>query len=297
MVKFYYIIFNLLVLSSIIYTSVNTFYMVVNDEVKQLIPSQTVKTSKAENIRQVSQPLRSYRAVTDRSLFGIPEKPKVEEVEEVPEEPEVPLELSALKLQLLGTIIDSQGSNYAVIKNLSKKKQHLYEEGEAIQNVNDVLVKKISRREVVITNKGTDEILTMNELTPQAPASRPVRRAAKSFSTSPVMKSGQARTIVLPQEDVDAALNDLNSLLSQARILPHFTNGKSDGLALSGVKSGSIFSQMGLRSGDILQGINGETIKTPEDVFSMYQGLKTGSDISVIIKRGGQPRTINYQFK
>ena len=41
---------------------------------------------------------------------------------------------------------------------------------------------------------------------------------------------------------MEDAVKDINALIKQAKIQPHFTNGKSDGMILSGIKRGSIFS-------------------------------------------------------
>ena len=41
---------------------------------------------------------------------------------------------------------------------------------------------------------------------------------------------------------MEDAVKDINALMKQAKIQPHFTNGKSDGMILSGIKRGSIFS-------------------------------------------------------
>jgi S1-C subfamily serine protease len=54
---------------------------------------------------------------------------------------------------------------------------------------------------------------------------------------------------------------------------------------------------MGLKSGDIVKGVNGNPIETPDDVLSLYEGLKTGSQISLQITRNGEPQTINYRIQ
>jgi general secretion pathway protein C len=89
----------------------------------------------------------------------------------------------------------------------------------------------------------------------------------------------------------------MNELLSQVRIRPHFRDGQPDGLALTRIKSQSIFARMGLRSGDIVKGVNGNPIETPDDVLSLYEGLKSGSQISLEITRNGEPQTINYRIQ
>lgn len=66
---------------------------------------------------------------------------------------------------------------------------------------------------------------------------------------------------------------------------------------LNTIKPGSIFSKLGLRSGDIVQGINGSTIKSPDDILAFYEKLKSGFQVQLEIDRRGQGRTLDYRFR
>jgi general secretion pathway protein C len=54
---------------------------------------------------------------------------------------------------------------------------------------------------------------------------------------------------------------------------------------------------MGLRNGDIVQGLNGRNIQTPDDVMEMYERLKSGSRLAVQVMRDGEEKIINYQIR
>ena len=55
--------------------------------------------------------------------------------------------------------------------------------------------------------------------------------------------------------------------------------------------------RMGLRNGDIITGVNGNDIQTVEDVMGFYESLKTAERLSLQMKRGGRPRTIEYTVR
>ena len=112
----------------------------------------------------------------------------------------------------------------------------------------------------------------------------------------PSALTGAERNIAMNRSEVNDSLKDLNGLMSQASIQPHNTDGQADGLAILGIKAGSIFRKMGLRNGDIVKSVNNEAIKSPEDLINMYNDLKTAPDVSVQILRRGQERTLNYNF-
>ena len=89
-------------------------------------------------------------------------------------------------------------------------------------------------------------------------------------------------------------MKDVNALLSKVRIRPHFKNGKADGLAVYQIQKDSIFSNLGLRDGDIVQGVDDTAIQSPDDIISVYRKLESGSQLSIKINRRGQEKTLNY---
>lgn len=71
----------------------------------------------------------------------------------------------------------------------------------------------------------------------------------------------------------------------------------SKGFMFKSVKPGSLFSQMGIRPGDILLSINNESLNSPEDAFRILGTLRNSSSFSVKILRNNQPLTINYRVE
>ena len=52
----------------------------------------------------------------------------------------------------------------------------------------------------------------------------------------------------------------MDKLLRQARAVPHRQNGKTVGFKVVGNRSNSLFRSLGLRSGDVLTSVNGESL-------------------------------------
>jgi general secretion pathway protein C len=114
-------------------------------------------------------------------------------------------------------------------------------------------------------------------------------------ATTPVTAATE-RNIAIKRADLEQSLANLNDLISQASIQPHYTNSEADGLTVTGIKAGSIFRKMGLRNGDIVKGVNDNEIKSTEDLISMYNNLKSDSNVSLQILRRGQETSLNYSF-
>ena len=140
---------------------------------------------------------------------------------------------------------------------------------------------------MVLRVNDKDEILTMKE--------EPASSGEPAYPKGP--SAEKESTVVVKRSEVDESLKDVHQLLSQVRIRPHFTDGVADGLSVSNIKPGSIFARMGLQNGDIVQGLDGRNIQTPDDVMEVYQRLKSGSRVSVQVMRDEEEKIINYQIR
>ncbi len=280
MTKLFYTILNIVAVSLVVYIGVDTFYRVVSSELKGVNTKEIVMEQLPNAEESKRSPLSSFQVITGRNLFGSLDKAS----EDVNEEEIEELELTSLKIALLGTVTGSEQNAFAVIEETDKRKQGLYKIGDSVQNAT---VKKILREKVVLRVGTKDEILTMEE----SAASRRDKRRRPSKSTE------RGSTITVSRKDIQNSLKDINNLMSQVRIRPHFKDGKSDGLSVSRIKGGSIFSKLGLRNGDIVQKINGEPINSPDEVLMLYEKLKSGSRVSLEVTRKGEPKTMNYRFR
>ena len=280
MTKLFYTILNIVALSLVVYIGVDTFYRVVSSELKGVNTKEIVMEQLPNAEESKRSPLSSFKVITERNLFGSLDKASKDVNEEEIEE----LELTSLKIALLGTVTGNEQNAFAVIEETDKRKQGLYKIGDSVQNAT---VKKILREKVVLRVGTKDEILTMEE----SAASRRDKRRGPSKSTA------RGSTITVNRKDIQNSLKDINKLMSEVRIRPHFKDGQSDGLSVSRIKGGSIFSKLGLRNGDIVQKINGEPINSPDEVLALYEKLKSGSRVSLEVTRKGEPKTMNYRFR
>ena len=288
MAKLYTTIFNLVALFVAIYIGVDLFYRIVG---AQLIYGDTEEfvVEQAPRVKNRQRPpLKDFRVVMDRNIFGSTDKA----AEGIKQTDLDTLEPTTLKVALLGTVTGSQQNAVAVIEETDKRKQGLYRVGDSVQ---DAIVKMILRGKVVLRVGDKDEILTMEESSSRRASSKEV--ASPSRRRRPSRAPGRSASITLRRSDVQDALKNINNLLSQVRIRPHFKDGKADGLALSNIKGDSIFSKLGLRDGDVVRGVNDRPIRSPDDILSFYNKLRSGSRMSLQINRRGQERTINYRIR
>ena len=289
MTRFAYILFHVLMLSVIIYTGVDAFYRVVRAELTLVKADWVLPEASPETAGFVLPPSDDYRVIQERNLFG-----SVEGVRKGPgaqmEEAQIEgLAPTSLKLALLGTVAGDPRTAVAVIEETDKRKQGIFRVGDTIQGAE---VKGILRGKVVLRVKDRDEILTMEE----SSSSRRGEEEGTRGAGRPV-RPGTETTVTVSRSLMEDALKNVNTLLSQVRIRPHFKDGQADGLAIHRIQSDSIFSKLGFRNGDVVQGINDRPIRSPADIVALYKNLESGSPVSLKINRRGRPTTLHYRFE
>jgi len=283
------IFFTLVSLFILSYLAVDIFYGIVLTRFQQ-VKIREVKTRKAPAKKPLEKvALNDFRIIAERNIFGSSGKPTVNETEtEIEKEPKVDdiekLDATSLKIVLIGTVTGPRRNSFAVIEETAKKKQGLYKTGDTIL---DATIRRILRGKVILRVGDKDEILEMKQHDLKS------KRGTRASDNA----SGDEYTITVGQKDLQDSIRNINQLLTEVRIRPNMNKGKPDGLSLAYIKQGSIFTKLGLKKGDIITGLNGKPINSPEDAFSFYKSLETGSDLSLSIRRDGKQEIINYQFR
>ena len=119
---------------------------------------------------------------------------------------------------------------------------------------------------------------------------------ARADYSQGVKKTG-AYDYELDRSMLDEQLQDLTALGSQARIVPNYRNGKYEGFKLVGVRPGSLYRAIGIRSGDVVKSINGKPIDSPNKAIELFDKLKSSDQIALEIERRGQAKQLNYNIK
>ena len=92
----------------------------------------------------------------------------------------------------------------------------------------------------------------------------------------------------LDKSVIDTALNNLNTLATQARLVPSFKNGVANGFKLFQIQPGSLYSAIGIENGDVITRINGYEVNSPDKALEVYQKLRESAHVTIELERGGQ---------
>jgi general secretion pathway protein C len=223
----------------------------------------------------------SYKALESTTMFGALKNPKSAVATPTP----VAQKKQALvPLELIGTFIASPHElSYAIIENKSKQEQEVFLAGDSVFDSADLV--QISARFVKIKRDNKEEILRL-DITDSDSPSPPSSEVA-----------GLEQKIDVAQSDLDEALANLPVLLTQARTVPYFTNGKRDGLRLFAIRAGSFYEKIGLKNGDILKTVNDNELNDPANALQIFEKLKSERNIAVKVNRNRQDLTLRYEIK
>jgi type II secretion system protein C len=226
--------------------------------------------------------------ILERNLFGaqltgdtqLPE-PKSDE----------PLTATKLPLKLLGTAAASQESlSRAAIEDEKTRKHMVVAVGDRLEGHRQVRVTGIERTRVILDNAGSPEELSLHE---DDGKQRPVQR-----------KRAARKARAASRENTSDTLNDrlkkiagddgegISRMLSSARIVPHYKDGKMQGMKVDAIKAKSIFEKIGFQNGDVITEVNGIVIDRLDATSKIFKEFAEAESIETAVLRDGKALTV-----
>lgn len=99
-----------------------------------------------------------------------------------------------------------------------------------------------------------------------------------------------ANSYEVTRADVGKALGQMASLSRDARVVP-----VGEGFKLAWIRKGSVFEAIGVERGDIIKSANGYDVTSMEGAMQAFSKLKSASDVSLDLMRGGSKVTLEYR--
>ena len=252
--------------------------------------------------------------IVERNIFnsaavGATARTEGEEEETTGPEEEVPegeAVATSLKIKLTSTFSVGQGaderSTCIIDSGSGKEPQDVYTVNDEKQFAPETKIVKILYNRVEFVHKGRLEYVELEDFASGVAINVPPAETTPTTPTeekggeAPGVEKTSETSFVIDRAEIDEALENLDKLYTQIRAVPHFKEGKPNGLKLLSVRSGSIFSKLGLKRGDILQKINGMDLDIRRGL-EMFNQLKSESKIVMEVERRGNPQTLEYEIR
>lgn len=213
--------------------------------------------------------------IAQRNMFGTLGAPVQPTAAATPPPP------TQLSLILIGTFISKGQEPYAIIEDKKKQNQDVFLINQSVFGQADL--KRIFEDRVEIMRDGKLEVLKLDDLGgDQAPASG---------------ISSDGDEFVVAEAEIDKGLENLPLLLTQARAVPYFKDGRAIGLRLFAIKNDSLYEKLGLKNGDILKSINGNSLGDLSQALKLFEQLKQERSISLTLERDRGDREFKYSIR
>ncbi len=260
---------------------------------RSLSPSGNLKRTKT---------LEEYQPIFGRNLFNSNGKiPGEDSGPAAPSDPGGAPVKTSLPFQLIGTLIlRDELRSIATIEDKSAAMVYPVSIDDEIPSKAKII--KIEARKVIFYNpsSGRREYIDLPEDVIQG---GPRIQVASSIPLSGKGNTGagvervSATQYNINRAEVDKTLSDLNNVLTQARAVPNFENGVPNGYKLFQIVPGSIYEKLGLQNGDVITGLNGQTINDPGKAFELLTELKTANHLELQVKKDGKTQNNSYDIR
>jgi general secretion pathway protein C len=215
---------------------------------------------------------------------------------------------TSLRAQLIaGIVADKPRWSTAVIIDTASRATRTYGIGEEVMGAKLLSVERIRddrdasgrgvRVVAIVCNDGRKEFIDFDAGGGVSPAPNvgvaPVPPPAAAVADAAPIPADGIRKLADNKYDVkksvlDGTLSNLNSVATQARIVPSFKNGVANGFKVFSIQPNSFYSAIGVENGDVIQKINGYEINSPDKALEIYQKLREARHVTVDVERNGQ---------
>lgn len=214
---------------------------------------------------------------------------------------------SSLNMQLLATMVSPGDFEWsmAVIRDGSSERKEvgIFRRGMHLPQGGAILAQVVEGRVYMVVGKRVEYLDQGNSPPPPAPAS-----VASAAEPSPGDATGLEKDIdkgvrcsgsncEVDRSLIDKILANTTALATSARFVPSIKDGKPNGFKVFAIRPGSVFAKIGMQNADLVKGINGLDMSSPDKALEAYTKLKSASHLTMQLERRGETVTLDYQIR
>jgi general secretion pathway protein C len=202
-----------------------------------------------------------------------------------------------LPLNLIGTVVlKDELKSIATIEDKSQNLTFPVRIDDIVNN--QIKITKIERFRVYFINQstGNTEYVEIVDDLPKLNITTSGQSSARLMSKDGITKTSDNK-YEIEKNTLEKALSNIGEILQQARAIPNFENGVQDGFRLIQVQPNSIYQQLGLQEGDVINCVNGEPINDPSKAFQIFNEIRSITNLQLCIKRNGKKTVVNYDVR
>lgn len=246
--------------------------------------------------------LQAYAPIVERAVFpsSVRELKRIDLVDSMDLKGGQGISSALSELKLLG-IYSGSTTGYAVFEKAGAA-QEVFKEGDKVFDAG--VIKEIDAEKVIISTDSRD--VNFSVFKEDIPPGLSMMGAESKEESVPEQSIGAPSRMskkitegewVISQDAVVKSLENMSSVLTDARLTPRVSKGAIDGFLVTEIKPRGVFDAIGLENGDVLTRINGYEIDSPEKAVQVLSALKGETSIELDIIREGQKRSFHYDIR
>jgi general secretion pathway protein C len=218
------------------------------------------------------------QAIANAHIFGIADEQSADAAPLLSSDDNL-VDTRLTNLALKGTVASNEPQFSVAVIADGNKDEKVYSVDDAISS--NAKVHAIYADRVVLNENG---VLTNLKLP----------REFADVQTSPARRTNTSvRQSTSSASSIQTALSQNISKLSDViRPTPYFVNGQQSGYRVYPGRNRQQFASLGLRPGDLIKDIDGQSLTDPTQAMQIFQSLGDTDQVTVTVERNGQPETI-----
>jgi general secretion pathway protein C len=239
-----------------------------------------------------SRPPADLSTIVENSLFAGGGAPAAQVDAVTPGAPDTKSTEEELGLKFIGAIAGDPNTSRAVIQNVTTGAALPYKIGDM---VGAATVESIESDRVVLRHVGKRKVLPLQSGAVTPAKGRPSED--KPLNTQNTTNAGK-RVSVDPQTPGNRpSMSYVEDVFHKAKIEPYVQNGRTEGLKITGLESTPLSGLFGLKNGDVVQTVNGQSLTSKQKAFQVLQKAKKQSTLQIQLLRDGKAKELSFDLQ
>jgi general secretion pathway protein C len=196
-----------------------------------------------------------------------------------------------LGLRCIGAVAGGAATSRAVIQNTKTGEAMPYRIGDTVSSAT---IESIEPDRVILRHQGQRKALPL-----QSGAAAPQKAPAGAGQTQAVTPAQESAPGVqpVPQDPSSGGMGYVEKVLRSATIEPYVHKGRTTGLRITGLENTPLTGLLGLKNGDVVQTINGQTLTSKQKAFQVLQKAKTQPKLQIQLLRDGKSEQLSFDLQ
>lgn len=194
-----------------------------------------------------------------------------------------------LGLKLIGAIAGDSATSRAVIESKTTGAALPYKVGDM---VGAATIESIESDRVVLRHEGRRKVLPL-----QSGAATPAKGRSSDAKPKSAGSAGKPAAVEQQPAQNRPQMGMVEDVLHKAKIEPYVRNGRTEGLKITGLQDTPLTALLGLKNGDVVQSVNGQTLTSKQKAFQVLQKAKMQSKLQIQLLRDGKAKELSFDLQ